>query len=51
MGPFIFSLVGLLTGSARFGILSLILFFAVGIMLLMKVKLEKGAKEAIQAAA
>jgi UMF1 family MFS transporter len=51
MGPFIFSLVSLLTGSARFGILSLILFFAVGILLLMKVNLEKGAKEATQASA
>jgi UMF1 family MFS transporter len=51
MGPFIFSLVSLLTGSARFGILSLILFFTVGILLLMKVNLEKGAKEATQTSA
>ncbi|QGQ95437.1 MFS transporter [Paenibacillus psychroresistens] len=47
LGPFVFSMVSLLTGSARFGILSLFLFFAVGILLLMKVNLEKGAKEAI----
>jgi MFS-type transporter involved in bile tolerance (Atg22 family) len=51
LGPFIFSLVSLLTGSARFGILSLFLFFAIGILLLIKVNLEKGAKEAIQASA
>jgi UMF1 family MFS transporter len=46
LGPFCFSMVNLLTGSARFGILSLVLFFAVGIFLLMRVNLEKGAKEA-----
>jgi MFS transporter, UMF1 family len=51
LGPFVFSLVSLLTGSARFGILSLFLFFVVGILLLMKVNLEKGEKEAIQASA
>lgn len=48
LGPFVFSTVILLTGSARFGILSLVLFFAIGILLLLKVNLEKGAKEATQ---
>jgi UMF1 family MFS transporter len=48
LGPFIFSLVSLLTGSARFGNLSLFLFFAVGILLLMGINLEKGTTEAAQ---
>jgi UMF1 family MFS transporter len=51
LGPFCFSMVSLLTGSGRTAILSLIVFFVVGILLLMKVNLEKGAKEAIQASA
>jgi hypothetical protein len=42
---------GFLNVSSRFAILSLILFFVVGILLLMNVKLEKGTKEAIQASA
>jgi UMF1 family MFS transporter len=51
LGPFCFSMVSLLTGSSRFAILSLILFFVVGILLLMNVNLQKGTKEAIQASA
>ncbi|WP_338042489.1 MFS transporter [Paenibacillus ginsengarvi] len=46
VGPFIFSIVGLMTGSSRYGILALVLFFAVGIGLLAKVDLRKGAAEA-----
>jgi UMF1 family MFS transporter len=45
-GPFTFALVGTLTGSSRLAILSLVLFFAVGILLLMKVDMNKGALEA-----
>lgn len=47
-GPFVFALVGQLTGSSRLGILSLIVFFVVGILLLNKVDIEKGIKEAQQ---
>ncbi len=45
-GPFIFALVGQITGSSRWGILSLIFFFAVGIYMLSRVNLVKGAQEA-----
>lgn len=46
-GPFTFALVGQLTGSGRAGILSLILFFGVGIALLATVNMEKGRAEAV----
>jgi MFS transporter, UMF1 family len=45
-GPFVFGLVGQLTGSSRLGILSLVAFFAIGIYMLTRVSLEKGMKEA-----
>ncbi|WP_181349264.1 MFS transporter [Thalassobacillus sp. CUG 92003] len=45
-GPFMFALVGQLTGSSRYGILSLLLFFIVGIILLQRVDIDKGIKEA-----
>jgi UMF1 family MFS transporter len=47
-GPFVFGIVGQLTGSARYGILALLLFFVGGILLLMKVNLVKGEREAIE---
>lgn len=47
-GPFAFALVGQLTGSSRFGILSLVLFFIVGIILLWFVDIDKGVEEAKQ---
>lgn len=46
VGPFVFSVVGLATGSSRLGILALAVFFIVGIVLLAKVDLRKGAAEA-----
>lgn len=46
VGPFAFSVVGLATGSSRFGILALVFFFIAGIALLAKVDLRKGAAEA-----
>ncbi|GAA3404543.1 MFS transporter [Paenibacillus hodogayensis] len=46
VGPFVFSVVGLATGSSRLGILALAVFFIVGIWLLAKVDLRKGAAEA-----
>lgn len=45
-GPFAFALVGQLTGSSRFGILTLLLFFIVGITLLATVNPDKGKMEA-----
>ncbi|GGF16194.1 MFS transporter [Halobacillus andaensis] len=45
-GPFAFALVGQLTGSSRLGILSLIVFFIAGIVLLKFVDVEKGREEA-----
>ncbi|TQS76587.1 MFS transporter [Ornithinibacillus gellani] len=45
-GPFIFALVGQLTGSSRLGIVSLVFFFIVGIILLKFVDIEKGMEDA-----
>ncbi|MXQ54558.1 MFS transporter [Shimazuella alba] len=47
-GPFVFGLAGQLTGSSRFGILSLAIFFLIGIALLWSLNLEKGKQEAKQ---
>lgn len=51
VGPFVFSVVGLMTGSSRLGILALVVFFIVGIAMLMKVNLSKGEAEAAAAQA
>jgi UMF1 family MFS transporter len=48
-GPFVFGWVGQLTGSTRWGILSLIFFFAAGIAVLWTVKVQQGMSDAIQA--
>ncbi|MFG6120211.1 MFS transporter [Thalassobacillus sp. B23F22_16] len=45
-GPFLFALVGQLTGSSRLGILALVVFFVAGLILLQKVDIEQGAKDA-----
>ncbi len=45
-GPFVFALVGQLTGSSRLGILSLMVFFIGGIVLLKFVDVEKGMVQA-----
>jgi len=45
-GPFLFALVGQLTGSSRLGIISLIVFFIGGLILLSRVNVEKGIMEA-----
>ncbi|WP_173917034.1 MFS transporter [Halobacillus sp. Marseille-Q1614] len=45
-GPFIFALVGQLTGSSRLGILSLLVFFIAGIVLLKFVNVEEGERQA-----
>lgn len=48
MGPFVFSVVGYAFGSSRFGILSLVLFFLLGIYMLTRVNLVKGERDAQQ---
>lgn len=45
-GPFVFALVGQLTGSSRYGILAVASFFILGIIMLYYVDIDKGAKEA-----
>ncbi|MFG6116287.1 MFS transporter [Halobacillus sp. MO56] len=45
-GPFLFAIVGQLTGSSRLGILALIVFFVLGLLLLQKVDVEQGMKDA-----
>lgn len=45
-GPFIFALVGQLTGSSRLGIVSVASFFIIGIILLSRVDVKKGQEEA-----
>ncbi len=49
VGPLVFGLVGQLTGTSRLGILSLIVFFALGGWLLAKVDPEAGRQAARQA--
>ncbi|MGC9357814.1 MAG: MFS transporter, partial [Anaerolineae bacterium] len=47
-GPFIFALVGQLTGSSRLGIAALIVFFLGGMVLLTRVDEEDGRRVAAQ---
>ncbi|OPA80081.1 MFS transporter [Paenibacillus selenitireducens] len=46
LGPALFGIVSLLTGSTRQAILSLLVFFIVGIFLLTRVNIAKGMREA-----
>lgn len=46
IGPFVFALVGQLTGSSRLGIISLVFFFVAGIFILKFVDVEKGIDQA-----
>lgn len=46
IGPLVFGAVGTLTGTSRFGIVSLVIFFVVGGLLLTRVDTTKGIKEA-----
>ncbi|WP_434758339.1 MFS transporter [Paenibacillus amylolyticus] len=45
-GPFVFGYVGQITGSTRWGILSLIFFFVAGIAVLLTVQVQKGLQDA-----
>ncbi|HQJ32120.1 MAG: MFS transporter [Anaerolineaceae bacterium] len=46
IGPAIMALVTQLTGNVRLGIISLVIFFIAGILMLQKVDLERGARKA-----
>ncbi|WP_051287514.1 MFS transporter [Paenibacillus taiwanensis] len=46
IGPFVFGTVAFMTGSSRLAILSIVLFFIVGIAVLVTVNIEKGRLEA-----
>ena len=46
LGPAIMALVTKLTGNPRYGIVSLVIFFVVGMLMLQKVNLERGARKA-----
>ncbi|GGJ87933.1 MFS transporter [Lentibacillus kapialis] len=45
-GPLLFGFVGQITGSSRLGIISLLIFFIIGIILLKFVHIEKGVEQA-----
>ncbi|MDP7556168.1 MAG: MFS transporter [Nitrospinota bacterium] len=49
IGPAVFGIVGQITGSSRYGILALILFFAAGGLLLITVKQEKASSSLLSA--
>ena len=51
LGPLIFAVVAQLAGGSRLGILSIIIFFVVGALLLIGVDPEQGKREAAAAAA
>jgi MFS transporter, UMF1 family len=46
VGPFIMALITQLTGDSRWGIVSLVIFFIVGIFMLRNVDIERGIKRA-----
>jgi MFS transporter, UMF1 family len=46
VGPFIMALVTQLTGEGRYGIVSLVIFFIAGILMLRKVDIERGVRQA-----
>ncbi|HEY8482967.1 MAG TPA: MFS transporter [Longimicrobiales bacterium] len=45
-GPAVFGVVGAITGSSRFGIFTLVVFFVAGILLLSRVDIEEGRRVA-----
>jgi len=46
IGPLLFSIINQLTGNSRLAIISLVVFFLAGILLLSKVNIEKGVQTA-----
>lgn len=47
-GPFVFALVGQITGSSRLGIISVAAFFLIGMFILSRVDVQKGVAEAVE---
>jgi UMF1 family MFS transporter len=47
-GPFAFGLIGQITGNSRMGILSLLLFFGLGIAVVMRLNLNRGKADALR---
>ncbi len=47
-GPFLMAQIALLSGSGRYGILALVVFFVVGIFVLSRVDLEEGRRAALE---
>jgi UMF1 family MFS transporter len=46
IGPILFSVINQLTGNSKLAIISLVIFFVAGIIMLTKVNIERGIKEA-----
>jgi UMF1 family MFS transporter len=46
VGPLLLAIITKLTGSDRYGMISLILFFIVGIIMLQKVNIQRGIEVA-----
>lgn len=46
IGPILFSVINQLTGNSKLAIISLVIFFVAGIIMLSKVNIERGVKEA-----
>jgi len=46
IGPFLFSIITQITGNGRLAIISLVIFFVAGILMLRKVDIERGIKRA-----
>ncbi len=46
IGPFLFSIITQITGNGRLAIISLVIFFIAGIIMLRKVNIERGVKRA-----
>jgi len=51
MGPAIFGLVGQIMGNSRLAIISLVIFFIIGMILLSRVNEEAGVRAATEAEA
>jgi UMF1 family MFS transporter len=47
-GPFLMAQIALISGSGRYGILALVIFFVVGILVLSRVDLEEGRRAALE---
>ena len=46
-GPFVFGMVGQIMGNSRLAIVSLVVFFVIGLIILSRVNLEEGMQAAL----